>query len=68
MLYKDINKNSITISKAKTLFEMASNRVKLEKANSKAFHIHNEGFNELIVKLGVNPKKKNINRNSSLRI
>lgn len=57
MLYNDLVKNSMTIRKAKTLLENASNKVKMEKYNSRSFHIQNECYKELIIKLGVNPNK-----------
>lgn len=58
MIYSEFSKGALTISKAKKVLEKVSTKVKHEKSNSKSIHLHNWGFKELVVKLGVDPNDK----------
>ncbi len=48
----------MTISRAETYIGKVSNKVKLEKTNSKALYLQKESYEELIIKLGINPDDK----------
>ena len=56
MIYNDLSKWALTISTTKKLLEKATTKIKEEKVNSRALHLQNEGYKELIFKLGVDPK------------
>jgi len=60
MLYGELSGSALTITKAKKMLEKACIKVKQEKANSRALHLLNEYYKELIIKLGVNPEEKTI--------
>lgn len=55
ILYIELNRNAMTISKDEKLLEKVTKMLKKERAKSKALHMQNESFKELIMKLGVNP-------------
>lgn len=58
MLYSELNRNAMTISKAEKLLEKATTRLKQERAESRSLHMQNESLKELIMKLGVNLEDK----------
>lgn len=58
MLYSEINRNAMTISKAKKLLEKSTVRLNQERANYRALHMQNKSFKQLIMKESVNPEDK----------
>jgi len=58
MIYKELSKGALTISKAENLLEKEATKIKKEKSNLRALHLYNEGFMELIIKLGLDPSDK----------
>jgi len=44
MLYNDLGKNLMTMGTIETFIEKVSNRVKMEKANSKALYLPEESY------------------------
>ncbi len=53
--YSELSWNVMTISKDEMRLEKAAKKLKKETVNSRALHLQNESFKELILKLGVNP-------------
>lgn len=58
MLYSHLNRNVITISKAKKLLEKVETRLQQKRYNYIALHMNNESFKDLIMKFEVNLEDK----------
>lgn len=58
MLYSKLNRNIIFIKKSENMLQKDAPRLNQEKSNSRALHMQNEKFKDLLMKLGVNPEDK----------
>jgi len=55
MIYNELSKGALTISKAQKLLEKETTKIKQEKANSRALPLQNQSYMEIFIKLGVDP-------------
>lgn len=72
MIYTELRKGALAIIKAEKLLEKEATNIKQDKANPRVFQLQNEGYKELIIKLGVDPGDNDAienkkNKNSQLK-
>ena len=50
ILYNDLSKNLMNINRVETYIGKVSNKMKIEKANSRSLYLQKESYKELIIK------------------
>lgn len=55
IIYSKLSEESLTISQVEKLLEKGATKRKQENANSRALHLQNESYKEMIIMLGVDP-------------